>query len=74
MPRASDRLERFRRLYSVVQAVDKKRARLNMIAHLLSLVPYEDVPKPEIELPPRVHHADYVRRPVPPELYIPETY
>jgi polyphosphate kinase 2 len=60
--------------WRVVQAVDKKRARLNMIAHLLSLVPYEDVPKPEIELPPRVHHADYVRHPVPPELYIPEAY
>ncbi len=60
--------------WRVVQAVDKKRARLNMIAHLLSLVPYEDVPKPEIELPPRVHHADYVRHPVPQELYIPETY
>jgi len=60
--------------WRVVQAVDKKRARLNMIAHLLSLVPYEDVPKPEIALPPRVHHADYVRHPVPHELYIPEAY
>ena len=45
----------------VVQAVDKKRARLNCIAHLLSPVPYEDVPKPEIELPQRVRHVDYVR-------------
>jgi polyphosphate kinase 2 len=60
--------------WRVVQAVDKKRARLNMIAHLLSLVPYGDVPKPEIELPPRIHHADYVRHPVPPELYVPEVY
>lgn len=60
--------------WRVVQAVDKKRARLNMIAHLLSLVPYEDVPKPEIALPDRVHHADYIRHPVPPELYVPETY
>jgi polyphosphate kinase len=58
----------------VVQAVDKKRARLNMIAHLLSRVEYGDVPKPSVELPPRVHHADYVRRPVPPELYVPEIY
>jgi hypothetical protein len=58
----------------VVQAVDKKRARLNMIAHFLSLIPYGDVPKAEVTLPPRVHHADYVRRPVPPELHVPERY
>ena len=58
----------------VVQAVDKKRARLNMIAHLLEQIPYEDVPKPEVALPPRVHHPDYVRRPVPPDLYVPERY
>ena len=58
----------------VVQAVDKKRARLNMIAHLLSQVPYEDVPKPEIALPPRVRHEDYVRHEVPPERYVPATY
>ena len=58
----------------VVQAVDKKRARLNMIAHLLSLVPYGEVPKPEVELPARVRHDDYVRTPVPDELYVPEVY
>ena len=58
----------------VVQAVDKKRARLNMIAHLLNQVQYGDVPKPEIALPPRVRHEDYVRHPVPPELYVPEVY
>ncbi|MDC9823391.1 polyphosphate kinase 2 [Devosia sp. ZB163] len=58
----------------VVQAVDKKRARLNMIAHLLSQVPYGDVPKSEVTLPDRVRHADYVRHPVPPELYVPQVY
>ncbi len=58
----------------VVQAVDKKRARLNCIAHLLKQVPYEDVPKPEIDLPQRVRHVDYERRPVPAELYVPEVY
>jgi polyphosphate kinase 2 len=60
--------------WSVVHAVDKKRARLNMIDHLLTRIPYGDVPKEEVELPPRVHHPDYVRHPVPPELYIPEKY
>ncbi len=58
----------------VVHAVDKKRARLNMIDHLLSLIPYGDVPKPDIELPERIHSPDYVRHPVPDELHIPEKY
>jgi len=58
----------------IVQAVDKKRARLNFIAHLLTQIPYEDVPKQEFELPERVRHVDYVRTPVPPELYVPELY
>jgi polyphosphate kinase 2 len=58
----------------VVQAVDKKRARLNMIAHLLSRITYGDVPKPDVALPLRVHHADYVRHPVDPALYVPERY
>jgi polyphosphate kinase len=60
--------------WRVVQAVDKKRARLNMIAHLLSVIPYQDVPKPEVTLPPRLHNPDYIRRPVPAELYVPERY
>jgi polyphosphate kinase len=58
----------------VVQAVDKKKARLNCIAHLLSLMPYEAVAKPMIELPERVRHADYSRRPVPAEMFVPEVY
>jgi polyphosphate kinase len=58
----------------VVQAVDKKKARLNCIAHLLSLMPYEAVEKPAIELPERVRHADYSRRPVPAEMFVPEVY
>jgi hypothetical protein len=35
----------------VVQAADKKRARLNCIDHLLKQIPYEDVPKPDVRLP-----------------------
>ena len=58
----------------VVQAVDKKKARLNMIAHLLSQVPYEHVPKETVELPERVRNADYIRHPVPTEMYVPERY
>jgi polyphosphate kinase 2 (PPK2 family) len=58
----------------VVEAVDKKKARLNCISHLLSQIPYQDVPKPEIELPERIHHDDYVRHPVPDEMYVPDVY
>ena len=58
----------------VVQAVDKKKARLNCIAHLLSSMPYEEVVKPTIALPPRVRNPDYFRQPVPAEMYVPERY
>lgn len=58
----------------VVEAVDKKRARLNCIAHLLSQIPYGDVPKAPVVLPDRVRHADYIRQPVPEEMYVPDIY
>ena len=58
----------------VVKADDKKRARLNCIAHLLAQIPYAEVEKPQVQLPPRVHHEDYVRHPVPAEMYVPESY
>ncbi|MDH4441646.1 MAG: polyphosphate kinase 2 [Rhizobium sp.] len=58
----------------VVQAVDKKKARLNMIAHLLAQIPYETVPKQEIDLPARVRNSDYIRHPVPPEMYVPDAF
>jgi hypothetical protein len=58
----------------VVQAVDKKKARLNCIHHLLSQMPYEDVPHPAIVLPDRERHEDYVRQPVPASMIVPEVY
>ncbi len=58
----------------VVQAVDKKKARLNCIHHLLSLVPYQEVPKPTIALPERVRNPDYSRQPVPGHMMVPEVY
>jgi len=58
----------------VVQAVDKKQARLNCIDHLLGLVPYHDIPHPCIDLPQRVRHEDYIRRPVPASMMVPERY
>jgi polyphosphate kinase 2 len=58
----------------VVQGVDKKKARLNCIHHLLSQVKYSPVAHEAIELPPRVHHPDYHREPIPPKMIVPEIY
>jgi hypothetical protein len=58
----------------VVAADDKKKARLNCIAHLLSLMPYEEVEKPSVALPERTRNPEYSRRPTPPELFVPERY
>lgn len=58
----------------VVQADDKRRARLNCIHHLLGQVPYEVVAHKPIELPARQRHADYVRIPTPAEMLVPERY
>ena len=58
----------------IVEAVDKKRARLNCISHLLSQVPYQEVPHPAVVLPPRVHNPDYHRGPIPKEMYVPARY
>jgi polyphosphate kinase 2 (PPK2 family) len=58
----------------VVQADDKKKARLNCIHHLLSLMPYEATEHAPIVLPERVRHEDYVRHPVPKDIVVPEIY
>jgi len=58
----------------VVAANDKKKARLNCITHLLSQIPYQEIDHPEITLPERVHNPDYLRGPVPPEMYVPEVF
>ena len=58
----------------VVQAVDKKKARLNCIAHLLAQMPYQEVPHPAVVLPDRVRNPEYLRQPVPASMYVPEVY
>jgi hypothetical protein len=58
----------------VVPADDKKKARLNCISHLLSQMPYEEVARPAIELPPRERHEDYTRQPVREEIIVPQVY
>jgi hypothetical protein len=57
-----------------VEADDKKKARLNCIAHLLDQIPYTEVQHPDVLLPPRERHEDYSRRPVPTEMYVPQRY
>jgi polyphosphate kinase 2 (PPK2 family) len=59
----------------VVNADDKKRARLNCIHHLLSLIPYDDLTPQKIKLPPRTKAGiGYVRPPLTDQNFIPETY
>ena len=60
--------------WRLVEAVDKKRARLNCIAHLLTQFPYGEVPRPQVILPTRVHHPDYSRAPIPADMYVPSIY
>jgi len=58
----------------IVEAIDKKRARLNCIHHLLSQIPYEEVPREPVVLPARVHNPEYIRAPVPVDIYVPSIY
>jgi polyphosphate kinase len=56
----------------VVESDDKRRARINMIAHLLSTIPYHDVPEPELKLPPRPASTGYVRTPLDMQTFVPD--
>jgi polyphosphate kinase 2 len=58
----------------VVNADDKRRARLNCINHLLSLIPYEDIPPDPIGLPPRQKEVGYVRPPIEDQNFVPEVF
>jgi len=58
----------------IVEADDKKRARLNCIAHLLSQVAYTEVPHDPVTLPERIHNPDYARTPIPKQMYVPAMY
>jgi polyphosphate kinase len=58
----------------VVEADDKKRARLNCISHLLTLIPYEDLTPDPIRLPPLKHDTAYVRPPKEEQTHVPKVY
>ena len=73
--RAKDEMFRFtdtkQNPWYVVEADDKKRARLNCISHLLSLIPYEDLTPQVLELPPRQVDNSYVRSPFSDQTFVP---
>jgi polyphosphate kinase 2 len=58
----------------VVEAVDKKRARLNCISHLLTQIPYGEVRHEPVSLPARIHDPSYHREKIPTELYVPDRF
>jgi polyphosphate kinase 2 len=58
----------------IVDADDKKRARLNCISHLLAQIPYGEIAHEPIALPAREHNPSYLRSPIPSEMYVPEVY
>jgi polyphosphate kinase 2 len=58
----------------IVQADDKKKARLNCIHHLLGQMPYAEIEHPAVEMPERERHEDYTRQPVPAQMLVPDVY
>jgi polyphosphate kinase 2 len=58
----------------IIEADDKKRARLNCIHHLLSQIPYREIEHASVTLPERVHNPNYLRGPIPREMYVPAVY
>jgi len=58
----------------IVHADDKKRARLNCIAHLLGRIPYRELEHKPAVLPARVHNPDYIRGPIPEDMHVPSVY
>jgi polyphosphate kinase 2 len=58
----------------VVNSDVKKRARLNCISHLLSMIPYQDLTPQPIDLPPRQDDIAYIRPPMSDQTFVPEEY
>jgi polyphosphate kinase 2 len=58
--------------WNVVESDEKRNARINMISHLLSTIPYHDVPEPKLKLPPRPPSTGYIRTPRDMQTYVPD--
>lgn len=76
--RAKDEMFRYTDIkhapWYVVNSDSKKRARLNVITHLLSLIPYEDLTPNFLELPPRQAETGYIRPPIGEQTFVPDRY
>jgi len=76
--RAKDEMFRYTDIkhapWYVVNADDKRRARLNCITHLLSMIHYEDLTPPPLKLPPRQDDAGYVRPPMHDQTFVPAVW
>lgn len=76
--RAKDEMFRYTDIkhapWYVVNSDNKKRARLNVITHLLSLIPYEDLTPAPLELPPRQPETGYMRPPLAEQTFVPDRY
>ena len=76
--RAKDEMFRYTDIkqspWYVVEADDKRRARLNTIHHLLSLIKYKDLTPKTIKLPPRKKDKGYIRPPFEDQTFVPEVY
>ena len=60
--------------WRVVEAVDKKRARLNCIFHLLTQIPYGETSREPVVLPERMCDPAYHRDQIPPDMYVPAIF
>ncbi len=58
----------------VINANDKRRARVNCIAHLLSMIPHEELRAPSVELPPLQGDIGYVRPPMETQHFVPDLF
>lgn len=58
----------------IVEGNEKRRERLNCMSHILSKIPYHEIPHKIIDLPERVFEPDYERRTMPDELYVPKIF
>ena len=58
--------------WHVVESEDKRNARINMITHLLSTIPYHKVRAPDLKLPPRPPSQGYIRAPRDMQAYVPD--
>ena len=58
----------------IVEGNDKRRERLNCMAHILSKIPFKEIKQEKVSLPNRVFNPDYERQTLPNELYVPKIF